>query len=222
MDWVRAIELNRKALTGVVAEIFALLGLVTGGTLESVSSELCARAQRLLRPAESALRRLIVIAARGLIVKPVAARAMPVNLKNKSKTTGRKSFQLFDQRKQYDFITQQTPTHIVVVKTYTSNPFNLFDRMYWPVREKPKSLPSAAQLCRRLAAISYALETIPQQARRLVRWQERRKAMKKAKFTTALRQGNPPGHRDCPSITVDFILKECDGLARDSLREDTS
>ena len=31
MDWARAIEINRIALARVVAEIFALLGLVAGG-----------------------------------------------------------------------------------------------------------------------------------------------------------------------------------------------
>jgi hypothetical protein len=45
MDWARAIEINRVALTRIVGELFALLGLVSGSTFE-----------RMLRPAESALR----------------------------------------------------------------------------------------------------------------------------------------------------------------------
>jgi hypothetical protein len=88
MDWNRAIEINRVALTRIVGELFAMLGVVSGLTLG-----------RVLRPAESALRRLIVIAAHGLVAKPIASRPMPKALVIASKSTGRKSFQLFDTRK---------------------------------------------------------------------------------------------------------------------------
>ena len=77
MDWARAIERNSEALNGVVAAIFAMLGLAGGAAPVRIPLALRLSVLRLLRPAESALRRLIVIAARGLVVKPAPSRPMP-------------------------------------------------------------------------------------------------------------------------------------------------
>jgi hypothetical protein len=202
MDWNRAIEINQLALTRIVGELFAMLSVVSGLTL-----------QRMLRPAESALRRLIVIAAHGLVAKPIVSRPMPKGLVIASLGTGRKSFQLFDTRKNFNFITPQNPL-VVTVKTYTRNPFNPFDQMYWP--SAPKKTNTAENLARRLAALKHALETIPQQAMRLVRWQAKRESQSNPKFTSPLRPGRPPGYRTKPKLEIDYILKECHGLAWDS------
>jgi hypothetical protein len=201
MDWARAIEINRLALVRIVGELVALLGLVSGGTLE-----------RILRPAESALRRLIVIAAHGLAAKPITPRPMPKGLVITAKSTGRKSFQLFDTRKNFSFITSQNPL-VVMVKTHTRNPFNPFDQMYWP--STPKTTNPAENLSRRLDALKHALETIPHQAMRLVRWQAKREGQAKPKFTSPLRPGRPPGYRSKPKLEIDYILKECHSLAWD-------
>ena len=200
MDWARAIEINRVALTRIVGELMALFGLVSGVTL-----------QRMLRPAESALRRLIVIAAHGLVVKQVKSRPMQQGLVITGKGAGQKSFQLFDTRKNFGFITPENQ-QIIIVKTHTRNPFSLFDQMYWP---KPKTTVNTDHLSRRLAAIKRALETLPRQAVRLVRWRAKREAMKNPKFTTPLRPGRPPGYRAKPKREVDYILKECHALAWD-------
>jgi hypothetical protein len=221
MDWARAIDINRTALTRVVAEIFALLGLVAGGTLELLPHGLYQKVERLLRPAESALRRLIVVAARGLLVNPTPKRAMPKGLKIARKVSGRMSFRLFDTRKRFDFIAVENPL-LVNVKTYSSNPFNLFDNIYLRRPEKLASNLNAGQLCRRLAAVAHALETIPHQAQRLARWQAQRKLMEKPKFTFPLRPGPPPGLHVQPKFDVDFVLRECHGLALDVYREDSS
>ena len=74
MDWARAIEKNRVALSRIVAEIFALVGFVAGARL---SRGVYLAAERLLRPTESALRRLIVLAARGLVVNLLSRVACP-------------------------------------------------------------------------------------------------------------------------------------------------
>jgi hypothetical protein len=200
MDWTRAIEINLLALIRVVTEIYALLGIVSGLTIE-----------RMLRPAESALRRLIVIAAHGLVVKTIPSRPMPKGLVIKSNGAGRKSFQLFDTRKNFGFITPGNPL-MVMVKTYTSNPYNPFDQMYL---SKPKATPTTNHIARRLDAFKHALETIPAQAIRLVRWKAKREAMAKPKFTNPLRPGRPPGHRQKPKLSVDYILQECHALAWD-------
>ena len=210
MDWNRAIEINRLALARIVAELFAMLGVVSGLTL-----------QRVLRPAESALRRLIVIAAHGLVVKIVPSRPMPKGLVIIGKGKGRKSFQLFDPRKNFNFITPQNPL-IVMVKTHNNNPFNLFDQMYWPKAATPKTTDTNANLSHRLAALKHALETLSSQAIRLVRWQAKRLALPNPKFTNPLRPGRPPGYRAKPIMEIDYILKECHGLAWDVNYRDSS
>ncbi len=226
MDWVRAVEINRSALSRIVAEIFVLLGLVNGGTVDHLPRGLYLAAERLLRPAESALRRLIVIAARGLVVKPTVKRPMPKGLVILSKSSKTMSFPLFDKRKTFDFINAENP-FFVKVRTYQSNPFNPFSSFYQarPTEQDggPNALqPNALQLCRRLAAVAHAIETLPHQALRLARWKERRKMIVRPKFTSPLRPGPPPGHSKKPTKEVDRVLKECHALAWDALREDSS
>ncbi len=201
MDWNRAIEINRLALTRIVGELIAMLGVVSVLAL-----------QRMLRAAESALRRLIVIAAHGLLAKPIASRPLPKGLVIGGLGNGRKSFRLFDTRKDFGFITPQNPL-ILMVKTHTRNPFNPFDQMYW--RQVPKTTNPEENLSRRLTALKHALETIPRQAIRLVRWQAKRRRLPNPKFTSPLRPGLPPGHRAKPKLEIDYILKECHGLAWD-------
>jgi hypothetical protein len=213
-DWPRAIELNRTALTRIVAELLAMIGVVSVAAVE-----------RILRPTESALRRLIVIAARGLVVKPSPKRAMPKGkvIVRKSAEKGRMAFRLFDQRKKFDFIPMPPANpHIVYVKTYESNPFNPFSSYYNWRKPKPVTATTTKHLSRRLAAVIHALENLPSQARRLVRWTARRKLMDRPKFTCVMRPGKAPGHRNEPTADVDFVLKECHWLARDALKQDSS
>jgi hypothetical protein len=221
MDWALAVEKNRVTLTRIVVEIFALLGLAAGGAVERLPHRLYVAAERLLRPTESALRRLIVIAARGLVVKLPPKRLRPKRAKLARKASRSMLFRLFDTRKRFEFITVDNPL-VVHVKTYTRNPFNPFDAMYQRPAEKVATNTNATQLCRRLAAVAHALETIPLQAQRLARWKARRTAMEKPKFTSPLRPGLPPGVRIKPIAEVDFVLRECHLLAWDAMREDSS
>jgi hypothetical protein len=226
MNWELAIQNNRKQLLIVAAQIYAMLNLVAGTVLETLPSTLFHKAERLLRPAESALRRLIVIAAERLIVKPAPSspRQMPKDLLRSSTPKTRMAFQLYDTPKHYDFIkTERIVTgDIIHIKTHAQNPYNLFDDMYWPMPDGPKGLISAAKLCRRLSAFSYALDHISAQARRLHRWQARRDKMISPKISTPLRPGRPPGHRDSPILPVDFILKDCHALTLPSYPMDSS
>jgi hypothetical protein len=210
MNWARAVKIHRKTLTRIVAELLAMIGLVSVDKIE-----------RLLRPTESALRRLIVIAARGLVVKLLPKRPMPKGLVIKSKGPGRMSFRLFDKRKSFDFIKTENP-YLVYVKTYESNPFNPFSSFYGSRPKDRVRSPSATQLSRRLAAVAHALENLSSQAQRMARWKARRKLIKNPKFTSPLRPGPPPGHRSKPTTEIDHVLKECHGLAWDVLKEDSS
>ena len=225
MDWALAIEKNRVALARIVAEIFALVGFVAGGRLERLPHGLYLAAERLLRPTESALRRLIVIAARGLVVKLSVFRSiskgmMPKGMVIAAGAKGLTSFPLFDTRKRFDFIEPENPL-LVMVKTYSSNPFNPFE-LTQRRRQDPADRDYTLTLSRRLAAVAHALETLPRQAQRLARWVARRQALSNPKFTSPLRPGPPPGHRVKPEMEIDLVLKECHGLAWDALREDSS
>ena len=221
MDWARATERNRVALARIVAEIFALVGFVAGERLERLPRGLYLAAERLLRPTESALRRLIVIAARGLVLKPFISRPMPKGLVIRSGAKGRMSFRLFDARKRFDFIELENPL-IVMVKTYSSNPFNPFERHNQRRRQEPADRDYTLNLLLRLAAVKQALETLPQQASRMARWQAKRKTMENPKFVSPLRPGPPPGYRGKRQSEIDFILQETHGLACDAIRENSS
>jgi hypothetical protein len=61
---------------------------------------------------------------------------------------------------------------------------------------------------RRLRAVRHALETIPEQARRLRREQA---AMERP--LRVMRRGRPPGHRANGKRVIDTILAECQELA---------
>lgn len=221
MDWARAVDINRVALTRIVAEIFALLRLVGSGGLDRLPQALYVAAERLLRPTESALRRLIVIAARGLVVKPLANRPMPKGLVIVSKSSSTMSFRLFDKRTTFDFITSENPL-FVRVKTTQNNPFNLFNQLVQSRPPEQTSTINVTRLSRRLAAVAHALETLPRQAQRLARWKARRKTIENPKFTSPLRPGPPPSLRNKLRTEVDFVLQECHALAFDALREDSS
>ena len=69
MDWAWAIERNSEALKGIIVVLFTMLGLAGTDTAARLPRSLHSAVLRVLRPAESAVRRLIVIAARGLVVK---------------------------------------------------------------------------------------------------------------------------------------------------------
>jgi hypothetical protein len=107
MDWTLAIARNRDALLRIVAGLYVLAGL-TGGQIADVLPRAIYHAiLRVLRPAESAVRRLIMIAARGLVLVPRAARAglvgpVPKASADKGSGDGRiSSFCLIDPLKRF-------------------------------------------------------------------------------------------------------------------------
>ena len=83
-------------------------------------------------------------------------------------------------------------------------------------------LASAKRLTRRLQALKPALEDLPRQARRLARWRAEAEATPNPKFLSPLRPGRPPGSRRKPTHLVDEVLIECDGLAWEAMKPDTS
>lgn len=229
MDFARAIVVNQTALSRIVAAIFAMVGLVAGGTVQQLPGAIRRAALRLLRPAESAVRRLIVIAAHGIDVKPAAPRAVPTRLKGLPRGQRAASFQLFDPRKVFNLAGRRPrrgkalpPPRITFCGYEPLVPlFRVAPAP--PVAAEPLAEDlSERGLCRRLTAINTALADIPKQARRLARWQARRALMAQPKFRHPLRPGAPPGHQKHPSHEVDEVLKECHALVRERRETNTS
>ncbi len=226
MDWARAIAINQAALTRIVAALIAMVGLAAQGALARLPRPLYRRALSVLRPAESAVRRLIVIAARGVEMKPHAVCPMPKGLALARVGGAGTSFQLFDSRKRFGARTARAgPKPVPRVFVFGVSPIAPLFQAEVQRRPEPEiddGMVGAKRLGRRLAAIKMALENLGAQVKRLKRWQARRDSMRSPKFRSPLRPGLPPGYRKEPRHEVDAVLIECHALASDALNEDTS
>jgi hypothetical protein len=240
MDWARAIADNRSALIAIVAAIFRMLGLEGEAVLPRMERALHRRALRLLRPAESAARRVIVMAARGLAGEPAPAvrpRAA-AGPGRKARTNGDvavrprpPAFQLYDPRKSFK---ARRPPRRKFIMPYVAllgpDPhlvplWSACQPAAAPIPEpEDDGLISARPLCRRLHALKAALDDVPRQARRLLRWQASRARQQKRRFTfrDPLRPGVPPGYPRTPRHEVDHVLIDCHWLAFQAMEPDTS
>ena len=220
-DWQLSVEVYGRKLQGIIAELFVLMGMAGGQVPKTVS-----RAQRLavleiLRPAEAALRRVIVMAMLGIGVidgvrkrraRP-APRKMPLKDAPRGEADRAPVFPLFDPRMWLGGILRPRKRRrgpgprITVVGV---------DR-YVPYVPPPLPLSDdtldAASLVRRLRAMQAALDDIPAQARRLARLIARRKARAKPGVVRPMRYARPPGHRAGGKRDVDEILADCQYLA---------
>ncbi|MBL8908666.1 MAG: hypothetical protein JNM20_18490 [Rhizobiales bacterium] len=239
MDWDFAIAANRTRLRAVVARLCAEIGLAEGAVVERLSRPAYRVALRVLRKAESAVRRLIYVAARNIVVEPRDAR--PPRPRNKpstrTKTEGearpkRKRgllFNLFDPpRRLKDLLGRRRKRRQAEPRVHLMDgPDPRIPSFLRPQAQAPAPAPdmevkaivddgtvSAVHLCRRLAAMIDALEDIPRHAMRLARWQAKPIEERRPERWSPLRSGRPPGFRQRPRHEVDEILKDCDWLAR--------
>ena len=230
-DWAGAIKQNSEALKGIAEVLFAMLGISGDATVSRIAPSLYRAVLRVLRPAESALRRLIVIAARGVVVKLAPSRSMPKGqMITKGDGSRLPAFQLYDTRKYFPELSQHRvkyarhPPRVLFL-----GPDSRVDDL-WPASQPapaPVSPPSdglvnAARMTRRLQALKSALEDLPGQARRMARWRARREAMPSPKFKSPLRPGPPSGRRKRHIHEVDEILANCHWLAWEAMKPDTS
>ncbi|MCR5855799.1 hypothetical protein [Mesorhizobium sp. J428] len=238
IDWDGVIERNVRLLREIVATLAAMAGLDLSLAAGNGSSAALAGAGegylprptlprwahravfRLLRPAEAALRRLIIVAARDLVAPapalPAIARKrgplvahIPVSLglalapaaaeapAAAPAASGRLSFPLLDPLPDptaASFHIRASGVPRVFIPGWTT-PFPVAPRQE-PSRNDPLE---AGYLRRRVAALSRALEDLPGQAMRLARWRARRDAFRKAgrlHRLTTLRPGRAYGlHR---------------------------
>ncbi len=217
-DWELAMSRNCEALRRVIAALFALAGLAENGLASALPRPIYDAVLLVLLPAESAVRRLIIIAARGLVLKPRGARCAPVGLIPRGSEARISAFLLIDPLKRFAVAAPQFSTF--------SMPHISLGGFHNPLFA-PQSAPSQEEradgmrLCRRLFALRCALNDLPKQARRLARWNARRDLQRsqipfRPRRLSPFRPGRPPGFRKTPIHEVDHILRECHGLARDA------
>ena len=223
MDWERAILVNREALVRILAGFVALLAAFHGelrlplGVYRAVALGLF--------KSETAVRRLIVIAARGLTVALKPRCPMPPGLviRSQGQTARPMAFPLFDARVAYSWV--EEPSRITgprIRMVDAPSPQAQFLALFKRPASGLSCEAATTALRRRLGATLSALDNIPREALRMARWKARRLAMANPKFTSPLRPGPPPGRDKHSKADIDLILRECHALAFDALRIDSS
>jgi hypothetical protein len=221
MDRNYAIERWRVPLLRIIAGLFAEIGLTEGATVERLSKPLYRYVLGILRPAESAVRQLIVAAARDIVVEPRPRRPASTGSKVPRKSPGeprqrrkrRPLFGLFDPLKRpgrrFKKKRRRPEPRIHSLESF------LQQRPAAPaqVEKDDDGMVNAKHLVRRLLAITDALQDIPRQAMRLARWQAQPKEERRPERWSPMRPGRPPGFRQRAKHEVDEILKECHWLA---------
>jgi hypothetical protein len=231
MDWDHAIKRNSEVLAGIVETLFVMLGLVGEARVSRISWPAYRAVLRVLRPAESALRRLIVVAAQGLVVKPMVSRPRMAGAAKPRKKGVLlvPSFQLFDPQPRIVLPRRRNPKR-AVPRIHFFNTDGEFITIGPPIRpakaparaKSADGMVNAARVIRRLEALEAALQDLPRQAKRLVRWRMREEKSENPSFKTPLRPGRPPGSRRRAVHLVDELLDECQWLAHRAAMADTS
>ena len=205
--WDEMVEANRGRLIGLLAGLFAMLGSGDRVT-RIVWRQVLAR----LVPMESALRRLICVAARDLTVTVGPARAGSKATGERQGKSGKPVFALTDALRDPDAPPRSCPK--------AKEPRICFlDE--WVPRERAKKpadddVLDASALFRRLEALKAALDDLPAQAMRLARWMARNERAREGgtwRRFHAIRSGRPPGHRQGGKRPVDELLAACHDLA---------
>ena len=226
MDLPQAIDIQKTAIARIAAGLFALLGLTAGAALGRISREIHRTVLHVLRPAESAVRRLIVVLARAIDVKAPSPQPAPAGIFRAGQGKPRIAFQLFDPRQRI-FMPPRRPApgpgpRIAFFGDGGVRRISLGCEPPPPGEDKADSHVDSANIVRRLEALKAALGDLPGQARRLARALARRGKSPRLKFKGPLRPGYAPGYRRRPLHEIDRVLHECDWLARELLPPDTS
>lgn len=210
MNWPYAINRHRDALLTIIVALIASLGLSDGGRLNTLPFYLYRKALRIIRPAETALRRLIMIAAYEMSLRGINIRALPklrttftnFTLLKAGSTDRVPSFHIIDPLKIFG---GETPNYANFGQPNINDdlPFN-------------KTLISAASLGRRLLALKNALDNLPKQANRLARWYYQRDQARQENRPhrqSPMRPGLPLGYRKHRPNEIEEVLLDCHSLA---------
>jgi hypothetical protein len=225
MDWQLAITRNREALTAIIMALISSLSLERltspqtgvgeadgeGQLAYTLPHDIYTRALAILRPAESAVRRLIMIAA--LLLSPIKFRIRKqqdrqVNfaLLGQRQATNIPAFHLIDPLKSFG----EQATDFEVLGT------NYHQSLKDDDAPSTNTRISAVTLTRRLLALQHALDNLPKQARRLARWYAQRNAALKQMRPhrlSPMRPGPPVGLPKHKRSEVQEVLLQCHLLA---------
>lgn len=208
MDWDAAIERNREALKRILAMLAAMAGIAVGPRPEvragseprrTLPRHLHRAIVGLLRPAESAARRLIIVVARDLVVAPsrprkpkpafahAALRRLGIAVvmspadragaaaagREPAARPRRSSLPLLDPLPRPARRARRTVSDRSMPRIRT---LGMADprRVQAPSPPSPDDPVDATRLASRLAALASALDDLPGQAMRLARWRARR------------------------------------------------
>ena len=214
MDWELAIRRNYEDLAKIVGMIFAAMGIAAGTSVETLPRRVYYAAQRILRPAESAMRRLIFLRMRRMTMPEQESRSGPKSQRKESRVEYAErtpAFRLIDPRKTFD---ERPRTLKSVPNIWTPG---VTER--WKPEEKPPLSDDdpidTKRLFRRLSALQNALDDLPGQARRMARLMAKRaNAPPGPGCVPPLRPGWPPGYRQRHVHPVDRVLSDCQSLVR--------
>ena len=237
-NWRGAIELNRNALLRILATLFSMADMADGAIPETLPRHRLNAVRRILKTAESALRRLIVIAARDIadIPWPVGVHAYGLGPHPAGRGTAKRSGNGDDAAAPIPPFPLSDP-----VRTFSLSPPRRRSKaspritFLGPGAPPPRPVPDgwyclpddecdAGPVCRRLIAAKRALDDLDGAAERLARLQQRRdRAMAGGPDRRSpLRLGKPPGHRRRPRHEADAVLAELHLLAGWTMSPDTS
>ncbi len=236
MDWTLALQRNQDILRRSVAWLFTWLKLGVGGSVDELPLHQKRTVYFVLRPAESALRRLVYAAmlALSITAPPMAERAGAPVRSEKKKGAGKCErtflFRLTDPRQSFD-LEPNKPKYAAgpgpsITNFWCADSLAQRQALFaeqQAYEEKQRRLQeaslSAKGLCRRLNAVMSALNDLEGQALRMAKLEAR---MKRRFERTGephlrpIRRGRPPGFRQVPERRrheVDDVLKDCHRLA---------
>ena len=214
-DWGASIKRYSREIGVVLSGLLCLLGMMGGAVPGTVSRRRRLEVLAVLRPLEAAMRRVIVMVAKGVEVplrRDAPTGAIP---HGKGSSERPLPFPLFDPRN------PPIPKRRYVPKA--REPRIWFFDGFDPPRIS-RAVPSdddeisAVALAKRLLSLQAALSDIPKQARRMARVVAKREAAGK-KIVRPVRYARPPGHRYKGKRPVDLLLSETHELACIALRE---
>ena len=221
MNWDEIVEQNRGRILSAIAPLLAVLGFDPRRQFE-MPRYFYRALLILLRPAESAARRLIVMAARGIVVtlRLGAARAFPRILVRNNDPERVPAFLLIDPLKRFapegfgwskewgkDW--GKVPSIPRISVPGLSTPF--FPELK-PIPSRDDVIDTSA-LVRRIRSLKSALETLPRQALRLARWRARGELARKAAVwkpgrLSPMRPGFAPGYHRTDKREIDRIMSD--------------
>ena len=229
MNWDEIVEANRGRIIAAIAPLLAVLRFDPRRKWEMPRHFYRALLIQ-LRPAESAARRLIVMAARGIVVtlKLGASRAFPRILVRNNDPERVPAFCLIDPLKRFapegfGWAQEWGKGWGMVPSIPRISVPGLFD----PVFAEPVPFPSrddiidTAALVRRIEALKSALETLPRQALRLARWKARRElALQAGRWKPGrmkpMRPGFAPGFHRTDRREIDHIITDVHYFAHEA------